>query len=510
MKKLLTKNRLLILLILGLAAFFRFYKFYQFQYFGGDEAVLTASLRHIIWDRSPSLIVPNANLGFGLGPFYYYLLTPFFYIFKFDLPNLQAIASILGIITTYLVYLGGKEVGGKKLGLTASFLYATSFFIALFDRRLVHLTLDPILTGIAFYSLVKVVKKNYQYIPLLAIPIGFSFHADPSLLVLVIAIVLSWIIFKLPVKNKYFFRGLLVLAVFASPLVLAEIYYQGAVSKPIIQSLSRPFDSTFAARQIDWFKPMELINTLARVLFAAPSAFIEEHFCYCKPPLPLFRPLSQILVIVGLVVSLLIQLRNKKSQEKKSGWILWIMCLSLMISIYIYNQIFKADFFQHYLMVFFPVVIIILARPLVRLHKKMPFIFYLLMVFYLTINFSTLLKSSVKYPLRDKINLIKQTGREIGESDFSIKAAGIYVHGGGWTELYNHYFKPAVKSYLYDYWGWIYAAYSLYPGPMQTEQAEKIVYFHLKDELIDHQEKIISSFTLNDIQVDMLDNTNDL
>jgi len=507
MQKLLKKNNLMLLAILVLAGFFRFYKFYQYQYFSGDEEVLTATLRHIIWDKSPSLIVQNANLGFGLGPFYHFLLAPFYYIFNFDLINLQAIASILGIMTTYFVYLGGKEVGGKKLGIIASFIYASSFLISLFDRRLVHLTLDPILAGLAFFCLAKVVKKNYHYIPFLAIPIGFSFHADASLLVLTIAIFLSWIIYKLPLKNRYTFAGFLILAIFASPLILAEFYYKGVVSGPIIQSLSRPFNSEFLSAKISFYSPIEMVTVFARVLFTIPSSFIEEHFCYCSAPPPLFASMAKILTVIALVASLIWQLKSKPGKEKKAGFILWIIFTSFIISIYIYNQVFKADFFQHYFMTFFPIYTIILAKPILALQKKLPLIFYSVLIFYLVINLNTLFKSSVKYPLIDKINLIKQTSKEIGEYNYSIKASGQYIHGGGWTELYTHYFKPAVKSYQYDFWGWIYAAYSLYPGPIQTNDPERIVYFYNQEDPINHKKKIISSFELKNIRADILDNS---
>ena len=145
-------------LILGIAAFFRLYNFAVLQYWSGDEELVAATIRHIIWDRSPTLLVQNANLGFGLGPFYHYLLTPFYFTLNFNLVALQTIASVLGIITTFLVYKIGFELLGRRFGLISSFVYASSFFISLYDRRLWHLTPDSFLMALAILLLVKLTK----------------------------------------------------------------------------------------------------------------------------------------------------------------------------------------------------------------------------------------------------------------------------------------------------------------------------------------------------------------
>ena len=213
------KDYLILLGIIFLAAFFRFYNLRELQYWSIDEELLTATVRHIVWDRSPSLLVQNVAVAFGLGPFYHYFLTPFFFISKFNLVLLQAIASILGLLTVLFVYWAGEMMAGKKFGLICAFIYSSSFLISFFDRRLSHLTLDPIMGAFAFFLLAKIIKyKQYRYAPLLAVPIGFSFHADPSLVVLVIAIFASFVIFRFKIPNKYLIWTAVILGVFFLPL----------------------------------------------------------------------------------------------------------------------------------------------------------------------------------------------------------------------------------------------------------------------------------------------------
>jgi len=466
MIKKLNKYQLLLLLILLLSVLFRFYKFYQYQYFSGDEEVLTATNRHIIWDLSPSFIVQNASLAFGMGPFYHYLLVPFYFLTKFDLTNLQILASIIGILSTYLVFLSGKEIGGKKLGLIASFFYASSFLISVFDRRLYFLTLNPALTGLTIYSLAKIIKKNFRYIPLLFIPIGFAFHSHASLLVLVFTIISSYIFLKIPLKKKYLFQGLLIFFLFLSPLLMAEVKYNRTVSKSIQTFFERSLNPGSLSQKTDIYSPMDFFNVLTSTFFTAPSKFVENQFCYCNPPLPLFSPLAQFFVACLLLISFLMQVKRKPGMEKRLEWILWLALLSLFFSIFIYNQVFQAFLFQHYYTVIFPVTIILLTKPLLQLEKKLPRVFWFCLIIYLGLNLNTLFKSSVKYPLIEKINLVNKTATVIGDKEFSI----------------------------------------LYPGPIQQEDPELTVYFYKEDSKPDHNNNVLDSYSFKDLRVDILDN----
>lgn len=496
-----------LIIVLLIAVFFRFYNFKEFHYWSGDEEVLTATIRHIVWDRSPTLIVQNANLGFGLGPFYHYFLTPFYFISNFNLVALQAIASILGVVTTLIVYLGGKELGGRKLGLIAGFLYASSFLISLFDRRLVHLTLDPIMSALTFFLLAKVVKKDYRFLPLLAIPIGFSFHVDMSLMVLVIAIIITWIYFRFPLKSKQTLYLLLILGIFISPLVLAEMRYKGAVIKPIIKSFS---DKTkqVASPGGDFSKlsPNEFINVLARTISVKPSSYIEEQFFYSiHPPLPLGTPVPQIIVALTFFSGFFLM---RKSVNSKPTRVLWIMIFSFVLGILIYNFILKSNFYQHYYMVFFPVFILLLAQVVYSLYQKTKLLFVIFISVYFVINLYSLINSSVRYPLYAKLALVNKSFSLVRDHRYSVHASGnAYIHGGGWTELYNLTKHPPVKSYWYDFWGWIYASYSLYPGPVQQSDPERIISIYKEGDETDISAKIIASYRYKDLKIDVLDNS---
>src|SRR3989338_3066867 len=147
--KLLRKTNILLLFIIIIAVFFRFYNFKELQFWNADDEILTATIRHIIWDKSPTLLIPNLFLEFGLGPIFYYLLTPFYLITNFDLVNLRIIASVIGLATTYFIYLAGRSLKDNNVGLIAAYLYASSFLVAL------RPTLNGLMAVLALWCLLK-------------------------------------------------------------------------------------------------------------------------------------------------------------------------------------------------------------------------------------------------------------------------------------------------------------------------------------------------------------------
>src|SRR3989344_1317663 len=104
MVKSILKNHWILLAIITISLFFRFYNFKELQFWNADDEVITAVIRHIIWDRSQTLLVPNSFLGFGLGPFFHFILTPLYFATNFNLVMVQSLASILGVLTTFIVY----------------------------------------------------------------------------------------------------------------------------------------------------------------------------------------------------------------------------------------------------------------------------------------------------------------------------------------------------------------------------------------------------------------------
>jgi len=78
------KIDLLLLLIIAIAIFFRFFNFTGYQYWNTDDELMSALIRHIVWDKSPILLVPDIFLEIGFGPYFVWLISPFYFLLNFS------------------------------------------------------------------------------------------------------------------------------------------------------------------------------------------------------------------------------------------------------------------------------------------------------------------------------------------------------------------------------------------------------------------------------------------
>lgn len=510
MKNVFKKFDWLLIAILAISAFFRFYKFEAFQYWSGDEEIMAAVIRHIVWDKSPTLLIPNANLEFGLGPFYHYILAFFYFITDFNLVALQSIASVLGVATTFLVYKVGYELLGRKFGLISAFVYASSFFIAIHDRRLWPLTPDSFFMALTIYLLVRLIKGKKKWSFLLALPTGFAFHSDPTLLVVIFIVFFFWAVYRFSIGRKNVILAFLILGFFALPFLLADIRYNGAFHKPLLQSLTKPLRGEgVTSHHYRLFRLTDLSQVLSKVVFVSPSNFLEEEFCYCEAPK---APLAIVGTLLVFLFPVMVIVLNKKHKNYKSTFnATLIPILSLFIGIFIFNFLFKGNFHQHYFVIILPVFAIIVGFIIYFFVGKKPYILALILAAFFLINFYSLVNSEIKYPLAEKLSLVKGSLKTVSSEKFALYSSeNPYIQGGGWTELYTLSGNPAVKSYWYKYLGWIYAAYSLYPTTLQNEDPGKIVLIKKIDEDTETGQKVLDRQVYKDIELLVIDNSDRL
>ena len=104
------KNRLkiayiLLLFILALGFLLRIYKIKDYIVFLGDEgrdALVTYGILH----GDLTLLGPTSSVGgFFLGPIYYYMISPFLWLWGFDPVGPAVMVVLFGIATILLVYI---------------------------------------------------------------------------------------------------------------------------------------------------------------------------------------------------------------------------------------------------------------------------------------------------------------------------------------------------------------------------------------------------------------------
>ena len=77
------KNNWPLFVILAISFLTRFYRLRELTTFGGDQGVDYLRVFEMLESRRPTLLGPVTHVGVYLGPLYYYMLVPFFLIFRF-------------------------------------------------------------------------------------------------------------------------------------------------------------------------------------------------------------------------------------------------------------------------------------------------------------------------------------------------------------------------------------------------------------------------------------------
>lgn len=165
MRKLFTKENILLAVILIAAAFLRLYKIADYMTFLGDEGrdVLVA---YNILHGHFTLLGPTASVGgFFFGPLYYYMMVPFLWLFRYDPVGPAVMIGILGTITVWLVYKIGKELFNNAVGMIAALLYAIAPVIIMYSRSSWNPNPIPFFSLLLIYFLYKGVtlKKSWQF-----------------------------------------------------------------------------------------------------------------------------------------------------------------------------------------------------------------------------------------------------------------------------------------------------------------------------------------------------------
>lgn len=215
---------LLILIVLLLAFILRTYRIealLDFHYDQGRDA-------KIIWDLWHSgklfLIGPTTGLdGIFLGPFYYYLIAPFYLIGGGNPVIPSLFLSFLVTLSLFVLYKTGELIGGRSAGFIAIIIGTFSNHLIFSGRWLSNPT--PIyLTSISiFFLMIKILKnsKNYYWY-LVYFLVGISLQFELASAVFYLPILLVFTIWQ---RSKLTFKTFVVSFIFLIITLLPQILF---------------------------------------------------------------------------------------------------------------------------------------------------------------------------------------------------------------------------------------------------------------------------------------------
>lgn len=218
------QNQILLFLILAIALFFRTYQIVDRFEFAHDSDLYSWIVKDVVVNHHLRLIgqLTSAD-GIFIGPFFYYMLVPFFMIFKMDPVGALVPITILGLATVFSYYWVFSRLFKREVGLIIAFLQSVLIIPVYFDRAVIPTTPTSIWMIWYFYAVISLVRGNYKAWPLLGLLSGLVWEIHialaPAFLALPVALILSK---KWPsIKQLVLAAG--VFLVTSTPLILFEL-----------------------------------------------------------------------------------------------------------------------------------------------------------------------------------------------------------------------------------------------------------------------------------------------
>lgn len=192
--------------------------------FGHDADLYSWIVKDILVDHHFRLIGQlTSTEGIFIGPLFYYLLIPFFLLFRMDPIGTAFFPPIIAVLTILSYYFVFSKLFNKAAGLIAALIHAISWPTIGFDRWMVP-TIPTKLWAIWYlYSLILISRGNFSTLPILGLLVGLIWHIHLALLPSLLAIPVALIVSKKLPNPKQILLFLICFIIPSLPLFLFEI-----------------------------------------------------------------------------------------------------------------------------------------------------------------------------------------------------------------------------------------------------------------------------------------------
>ena len=435
-----------------------------FHYDQGRDAL-------VIWDLIHNgklfLIGPTTGLaGVFRGPFYYYLITPFYYLGQGNPIYPTVFLIFTSVVAIWLIYYLVSKFQNKQSALISVILASFSYYLVMASRWLSNPTPMLLLSMFLILGMYLVLKgKQYGWY-VVAVVTGlslFSFGSSGELFyvpAILIFLILNW---KNKPNLKTLFTSIVLFFVTLSPLLVFDIKHDGILRQGIAK------------------------NFVEEKSFVLPSVnFLKERtfFYYDSFSTKLFHSRGKTEVVFLSFIFLAFIFYLPSLYKNKFTRIILILLGSPFVGLYFY-QGNNNNFYEYYLTGYYMIYIFLTSLILGKLWKMnllgKTFVIFFLILFlrnnYYPLNFKLLDKSNSPNSLGfvNQLQAVDYISNDSNSSKFNID---VYV--------------PPVISYSYDY-------LFLWKDVKQEDSQVKLLYTLYEDDpphperleaWLDRQEKI--------------------
>ena len=217
------------------------------------------ALQLIVNDLDIPFLGPTTGIpGLYYGPWWYYLLTPFFFIFGGDSQGIAFVMVMLGVATIALSYYLGLKIGGKFIGLCFAVIISVSHVMISLSSQIWNPNIAPLFVILVFILLTKIYSdKKTSPITYLFLGVLLSLCVDIEIffgIFFTIGIVLSIVFIK---KLKFSVKEILLFIlgnlIILLPRILFELKNHYLLTRSLIlffelKSQKKEFIETFMNR----------------------------------------------------------------------------------------------------------------------------------------------------------------------------------------------------------------------------------------------------------------------
>ena len=339
-----------LFLTLLLALFVRIYRteaLLGFYYDQGRDAMVIWRL----WNEGKFFLIgPVTGLaGIFLGPFYYYLIAPF-YLISGGNPVLPAVfLAFLATIAIYFLYLLGKELQDRITGLIAAVIAGFSYHIVPASRWLSNPTpilLSSVLLLLSMWKIVKGESKKWWIAITLIIGVSLHFEAASAVFYLPMILVFAiWQKKNLPDKKVFLVSS----TVFVGTL-LPQILFNFRHGNILFENFTRMFVEDESFKLSFW-----------QVLSTRMSYFWAVFYSKILPGLK-----TWVLAISAIVLGISIK---RKKEFNKNALILLIIFLGVPMLGFIFFQGNFGNIYDYYMTGYYLPIILLFSMGLAKLLK---------------------------------------------------------------------------------------------------------------------------------------------
>jgi len=327
------KNNWPLLLIILISALIRLYKLPEMVSYDYDQEYVSRFVLDVVKDYPIRFVGQGLSvMGLFLGPFYFYLLVPFYLLTNLN-PIGGYIGSIfLGLINIFLYYFVAKKIfKSKSAGLLAAMIRGFGSYAVINDWLMAPAYSSDILVLLVIYLLFQIWnmrtghipkfrQESFYILPLLFFTFGLFTSIHPIQFPLIIVSLLLIFIWKKRFSISNWLVSILAMLSSASPI----IYFDKLRNWSMIRQILGMFLGSQNIAKSENFSWDRYVSTLKSINALFRSLVTVNRF---KIFLSIY-----ILVIGWLVVFYLIKRYQKKQAKFHIGLVVMIyLCFYLII-----------------------------------------------------------------------------------------------------------------------------------------------------------------------------------